>query len=250
LLPALIDTRYSRSVRVAYLIGVLVWLSYTVQDPWFPAEALPDSYGRRGAFGLQVAQGTIGPMVLGFVSGIWYHLRRSASRDGLLQVFAAVSLGLFAGWLGLGVFTVVSIGLALTEPLVVCGILAVGAILGAFYGMWRWPSPAPAPSVSPAPVAPSRTESRQPSALGSLAWFVTGLVAAVLLSVPVFMLDAAFPRPGTGEWGIRPFNSWVGPLLWILGAGGTAGLWRLRLRPLAIGLGIGALVIGLLPMLQ
>jgi hypothetical protein len=140
-----------RLLRAAYLVAVFAWAAYTVTNPWVTADTLPVSYGPGGAFGLTVAQGSLGLMIPGLVIGLSYWLSRSAARDGFLHIATAISLGLVVGWIALLVITILSIGLALTEPSIVCGTLAAGVVVGLIVGSWRWFHPRAAPALTGQP---------------------------------------------------------------------------------------------------
>jgi hypothetical protein len=83
-----------------------------------------------------------------------------------------------------------------------------------------------------------------PTSWKPLTWFAAGLCVAFGLAAPVFRVGSMFARSPPHSW-IKLFPWWMAPLILVLGAGVTVGLWRVGLRPFALGVGAGTLLFGL-----
>jgi hypothetical protein len=231
--------------RIVYAAAVLTWLGYVLLHPWFSKQRLPASYGAEDAVCLVVAQCSVGVILLGFVFGFFQHFRSHPAPDSFSSIVVASSFGLLISWIGLIVLGALTMGLAFTSAGIVCGLLAAGLVLGCVYGCWqvrRSRHSDPATHVKKVDGSPVRS---MPSSVPGLAQFTGGLCLAVLLSALSLWIDHFFPQPPRGEWGLRPFNWWTGPLIWIFG-GIAFARWQKVLRQLSFGIAVGALAIGLL----
>jgi hypothetical protein len=242
--------------RRAYCGALLVWVLLVV--------LVPTRIGIESSWSAIAKYLSLGVLLLGVLAGAWNWWSGPRHYDALLAMAWSVSLGLATAWLCLLVIGAFTMGLALSDPVVV-GMLGAGVVAGLAYHSWsslvghqlarKLNGRLEPPAETPAGTGRVVTRGTNPFA-SPLFWFCLGLVSGLCLMIGFAAVANLFRGPvvGVEEFGGYrfarnqvPINTVTGLAIMASGWVAAASLRRPAVpRALLWGLVVGATALGIL----